>query len=132
MWRFKLAIPPQLQGKSLKERKAYIKQVVRNADAKFRKDRGNKPALGVKKIMMQRPLSRPKNPSFSPRTKFFTSDKAREEELKEGYHQFASGYRGVFHSYRTASARQRRPVVEWPEGSYPPSCLYPVAFEKAA
>jgi len=49
-----------------------------------------------------------------------------------GYRIFVGGYREIFDGFRKAAARRRRPTVEWPVGSYPPFCLYPVWHEEAA
>ena len=132
VWELQLSVPPILADMSAAKRKAYIEKLKESAEAVYRANRGNKPALGVKKIMAQRPLDRPRNPSFRPRTKVYCHDRAERERWLDGYRRFIGSYREVFDVYRKAAYRKNRPTVSWPEGSYPPSCWYPVGHSKAA
>lgn len=72
------------------------------------------------------PLDRPLYPSFRPRIKVFCFDNQARKEWLGSYRTFVGGYRETFDGFRKAAALKRRPTVEWPEGSYPPSCLYPI------
>jgi hypothetical protein len=90
------------------------------------------PPLGVKNIFKQQPTDRPLNPSFRPRIKVCCFDKEKQSEWLGGYRNFVEGYREVFEGFRKAASKRRRPTVEWPVGSYPPSCWYPVGHEEAA
>jgi len=131
-WEFELTIPPLLKDKTDAERKRYIKELMKAAEAHYRALRGNKPPLGVKNIFRQQPFDRPLNPSFRPRIKVYCFDEERQNEWLDGYRNFVGGYRGIFDVYRKAASKRRRPTVEWPVGSYPPSCWYPVGHEEAA
>ena len=126
VFEFELSVPPMLQSKTDVERKAFITELLRAAEADYRAKRENKPALGVHNIMKQSPLGRPTNPSFNPRIKVFCLDRDERKAWLNGYRTFVGGYRETFDGFRKASSLKRRPAVEWPEGSYPPSCLYPV------
>ena len=94
--------------------------------------RGGKPALGLEQIQQQQPTDRPQEPKFSPRFKFLCFDEERLEELLDGYRQFNGGYKEIFDAYRTAARKGRRKTVEWPYGSYPPSCHRPMTQRQAA
>jgi len=131
-WAFELTPPPFLEEKTDAEKKRFIKELVKGAEAEYRSKRGNKPPLGVENILKQRPTDRPRNPSFSPRIKVFCFDRERRHEWLNGYRNFVGGYREIFDGFRKASSKRRRPTVEWPPGSYPPSCWYPVWHERAA
>jgi hypothetical protein len=131
-WRFELTIPPMLRNKSDKERQQFIHDLMEVAEADFRKARENKPPLGAKNILQQRPTDRPRNPSFRPRIKVFCLDKQERFDWLEGYRSFVGSYREVFDGFRKAAAKRKRPTVEWPEGSYPPACWYPVGQEIAS
>ena len=101
-------------------------------EARYRADRGNRPALGVAKIRAQSPFDRPKASSFRPRIKFFTFCKERRSELLGAYRRFVGTYRETWDSFNKAAHLGRRPAVEWPNGSYPPSCWIPVNVKPAA
>ena len=131
-WTFRLTPPPCLEGKSLEERRRFIKELLRSAEADYRARRENKPPLGVSAILKQRPTDRPKKPSFRPRIKVFILDEAQRCEWLEAYRNFVGVYREVFDVYRKAAYKRQRPAVEWPEGSYPPGCCSPVRRERAA
>ena len=131
-WEFELTPPPFLEGKTDSERKRFIKDLMKAAETEYRAKRGNKPPLGVKNILNQNPTDRPRNSSSRPRIKVFCFDRERRHEWLDGYRNFVGGYREIFDGFRKASSKRRRPTVEWPAGSYPPSCWYPVWYERAA
>ena len=131
-WEFELTIPPLLKDKTDVERKRYIRELMKAAETHYRSLRENKPPLGVKNIFKQHPTDRPLNPSFRPRIKVYCFDKERRSEWLDGYRNFVGGYREIFDVFRNAAYERARPTVEWPVGSYPPSCLHPVGYEDAA
>jgi hypothetical protein len=131
-WSFELAMPPIFEDKTDTERKHFIRNLMEVAEAKYRTARENKPPLGADNILNQRPTDRPRNPSFRPRIKVFCFDKKERFDWLEGYRNFVGGYREIFDGFRKSAAKSSRPTVEWPEGSYPPSCWYPVGHEIAS
>jgi putative transposase len=131
-WEFELAVPPMLEGKEPGERVGFVKELIRSAEREYRAARGNLPSLGIKKILKQRPTDRPRDPAFRPRIKVYCHDRVERGEWLNGYRCFVGGYKEVFDGYRKAAKKRRRPTVEWPEGSYPPSCWYPIGSELAA
>lgn len=131
-WELELTVPPLLEDKTDAERKRYIRKLMKAAEKHYRSLRGNRPALGVENIFKQQPTDRPLHPSFRPRIKVYSFDQERRSEWLGGYRDFVGGYREIFDGFRKAAAKRGRPTVEWPVGSYPPSCLYPVWHEEAA
>lgn len=131
-WEFALTPPPFLDGKTRAETKWFIENLMESAEAEFRSRRGNKPPLGVKNILKQRPTDRPQDPSFRPRIKVFCLDPDKRDQWLDGYRTFVGGYREIFDAYRKASYKRRRADAEWPQGSYPPSCRYPIGAEAAS
>jgi hypothetical protein len=128
-WEFELTIPPLLKDKTEVERKRYIRELIKAAEAHYRSFRENKPPLSVKNIFKQQPSGRPRNPSFSPRIKVYCFDQERRNEWLDGYRNFVGGYREIFDGFRKVASKRRSPTVEWPVGSYPPSCRYQVGYE---
>lgn len=128
-WSFKLETPPRHLGKSDAEKRQHLDALLESAEAKYRAARGNKPPLGVKNVLRQRPTDRPQNPSFRPRIRIFSLDRNRRDELLDSYRTFVGTYREVFQTYRNAAAAKSRPAVKWPPGSYPPSCCHPTRHE---
>jgi hypothetical protein len=130
-WQFALTPPPFLEGKTPAKKKRLIKDLMESAETEYRSKRDNKPPLGAKNILMQRPTDRPKNPAFRPRIKVFCLDPEQRDEWLEGYRNFVGGYREIFDNYRNAAFKRSSPTVEWPQGSYAPSCWYPIGHEAA-
>jgi putative transposase len=128
-WEFKLTPPPFLEGKSKSEKNLFIEELKKSAETLYRSMRNNKPPLGVKHILKQRPTDRPQRSAFSPRIKVFCVEEKQRNERLEGYRNFVGGYREIFDGFRKAASKRRRPTVEWPMGSYPPSSLYPIGNE---
>ena len=129
-WQFKLAVPPSLGNKSIEHQKQFMEETLKTAEEKYRSARSNKPPLGIKNILRQHPLERPLNSSFTPRRKFHCSDEEKTTELIKGYRTFVGRYKEVYEVYLTQSLTTKSPALEWPEASFPPSCLHPV-FRKA-
>ena len=138
---FALTIPPMLENKTAEERETFIRQLVAGACKKYKQDRLNKPALGMKKILSQTPFDRPRKPAKRPRFKFFSLCKERQKELEDKYRTFVDAYKLCVHqlieyfkSYRRkkddesawVKFAQKAPAIDWPEGSYPPTSHTPV------
>jgi len=122
---FELSPPPMWSGKTKEEQEELTREFVESAEQAYRARRENKRPLGVRGVFRQSPFDRPENPSFRPRIKVLSFDKQRRKELLEGYRQFNGLYREIIGGFYIAAMKGRRPAVEWPEGSYPPSCLRP-------
>ena len=131
-WEFSLTTPPFLEGKTKEETKQFIERLMKSAEAEYHSRRENKPPLGVQKILQQSPMDRPKDSEFRPRIKVYCLDAKKRDEWMDGYRNFVGAYRATFDSYRKASSKGRRPLIEWPEGSYPPSCRYSIGAEYAS
>ena len=131
-WSFALTPPPSLCGKPVEERAQFIRDLMQSAEAEYRAKRENKPALGAARILKQRPTDRPKASSFRTRIKVFCLNRERRRALLNSYRKFVGTYRETFDAFRDAASKRRRPAVEWPDGSYPPSCLYPCRADRAA
>jgi len=131
-WSFELTPAPYLLDKMTEERKQFIEDLMRSAETEYRAKRENKPPLGAAQILKQRPTDRPKASSFRPRIKVFCLNRERRHELLNGYRNFVGIYRETFDVYRKAASKRSRPTMEWPEGSYPPSCMYPCRIDRAA
>lgn len=131
-WEFELTAPPMWEGKSAKQRARHIEELVGAAQRQYAIERQGKPVLGIKGIKRQKPTDRPKSPARKPRIKFMCFDKAELGELLDGYRQFVGGYREIMGAFHKAAQDRRRPPVEWPVGSYPPSCIRPIGCARAA
>jgi REP element-mobilizing transposase RayT len=129
-YEFKLALPPVFAHMSVNERAKQIRELITDKEIEFRKDRGYMPALGIETIKKQKWFDRPQNSSFRSRIKIFASDKLRREELLEGYRVFVGIYRETYEGFRNALNRGKRPAIEWPDWSFPPSTSRPVYPDK--
>jgi REP element-mobilizing transposase RayT len=123
-----VAKPPMWSDLTVAKRAKRIDELLRAGDAKYRALRAGKPALGVKRIMSQGPYDRPRKPSHRPRIKVFSLDREVRKELLDAYRRHNGGYREVLHEFVKASLLGKRPVVEWPRWSYPPSSAMPMGF----
>ena len=122
----KLAPPPMLAELSQQDRLRAILELARNGEAEFKKQRCYLPALGIKAIRKQKWFDRPRDSSFRPRIKVFASDPLRRKEMLEGYRNFVGIYRQYYDVFINAIKRGKRPVIMWPEWSFPPSTNIPV------
>jgi putative transposase len=111
---------------------ACVSELVASGEAEYRERRGGKRALGVRAVLRQKPTDRPLDPSFRPRIRFFCKDPWRRKELLAGYGAFVGAYSEAYGAYVSAARCGRRPAVEWPSWSYPPSCWTPQGFSRAA
>lgn len=130
-YRFKISKSPMLQHRPRSRQIDFIKDLVKNVTNTYKKNRLYKPALGMKKILSQKPTDRPKRSTNKPRFKFFCMNRERLNELKETYKQFVGRYRECMNLLfqRTQSVMRtnlnRTNPICWPEGSYPPTCHLP-------
>lgn len=123
-----VATPPMLEGNRHFEIRDFILQLVQSGEAGYRELRGNKPALGVRKLLSQHFLDRPESPALRPRFKFFCHDPERKNELLEAYKAVLGAYRETWCAFVKAASLRKRPTVEWPSWTYPPSCWTPIGF----
>ncbi|MCP4599585.1 MAG: hypothetical protein GY847_03435, partial [Proteobacteria bacterium] len=131
-WEFDLTVPPMWEAMTSKQRAQIIWEVVSTAEKKYKLKREGKPVLGIANIKRQNPTDRPKSPSKKTKIKFICFEKAMLKELLEGYRQFNGGYRETLGTFYRAAHRKKRPLVEWPMGSYPPSGIRPIGYDLAA
>jgi putative transposase len=131
-WKFALSTPPMWEGRTDEERTKLINELVTEAEQDYKAKREGKPVLGLAQLKHQLPTDRPRNPEFKPRIKFISFDKEKRKELLDGYRLFNGGYKETFGGFLNAARKGRRPTVEWPHGSYPPSCHRPMNYEAAA
>ena len=129
---FSLTIPPMWEDLSVKDRASKIRELVKSGEKEYRQRREGKPALGMRKIATQKPPDRPKNPAFRPRIKVFCFDKERRKELLNAYRLHVGAYREIWDGFVKAAAKGKRPAIEWPAWSYPPSSWTPIGYAKAA
>ena len=129
---FELAVPPMLADKKPKERVAFIKELMKSAMSKYRKERLYKPALGMKKVKAQSPFDRPKKPKKRPRFKFMSFCAVRRKELQKDYENYVAQYKRAIHALFVYCEDRRnigfvdiRVNFNWPMGSYPPSTHWP-------
>jgi hypothetical protein len=108
------------------EQAAKVDEHVALAEKFFREQRENRPCLGMDLVLAQSFTDRPSEPSRRPRIKVFSLDKAKTDELLDSYRRHAGGYREVYYGFVNAAQAGKRPTVEWPRGSYPPSCAVPI------
>jgi REP element-mobilizing transposase RayT len=119
---FELAIPPGFEEMSQPVRAREIGRMVRKAE-KFRAaQRGNRPALGMDRVLRMSSQHRPKAPPRLPHRRFACDSKQREHERLEEYRQFIAAYKNTYAQFRSASLRGFVFRGQWPRGSFPPSC----------
>lgn len=128
-YELELAVPEHWEGLSKAQRRRRALDLVRANEERYGKERRSqgRTVLGVKRLMAQSPLMRPKNPANSPRVKVFCQDEELEREYLEKVNLVTASYRTAFEGFRAASRKGKRPVVEWPPGTYPPSSMLPAA-----
>ncbi len=129
---FKMATPPMWEGLSQKKIAANIEQLVRIKEVEIAKQREFKPVLSMGVVLSQQPTDRPQDPAIRPRIRFMADTRERVKELEQLYREFDGKYREIWENYRTANLRGRRPMIEWPKWSYPPSVWCPVGYDRAA
>jgi REP element-mobilizing transposase RayT len=125
-YEFELALPPMWEHFQIAERATFIRDLLKGGERKFNQDRGNKPALGIGMVLKQKWSDRPKKPSFRPRIKIFCSNYERRKELLNQYRSFTNIYREMYGGYLNAIQKGKRPSIEWPDWSFPPSTMVPV------
>lgn len=131
-YEFELSIPPMYAHMSVDERAQQIQDLIKVGESVFREKRGNVPALGIDAIEKQKWSDRPMNSSFGPRIKIFASDPCRREALLDSYRNFVGIYREIYGGFRNATKNGKRPSIQWPAWSFPPSTSIPVYPEAVA
>lgn len=122
-----LSVIPMWEGKSEAQVRELTLDLVQSREVMYRNQRRaeGRSAMGVRRIMAQKPTDRPSNPSRSPRVIVF----CRDEELREAYlrarKEFIAEYRKAYAMYLRACLGGRI-RAEWPEHGYPPSCMFVV------
>ena len=129
---FELTPPPMLEGLSPKEQQKEIYRMVKHSEVHYLSRRNRKPVLGMAKVMSFKPTHKAASPEPRHRRRFSCDSVDREQELLEEYRSFIYGYKLTFDGFRRSTQMGRRFHGEWPIGSYPPSCHYPVTVTKAA
>jgi len=122
----KLTPPPMWISLPQEEQAAKVDEHVALAEKYFREQRENRPCLGMDLVLAQSFTDRPSEPSRRPRIKVFSLDKAKADEMLDCYKRHVGGYREVYCGFVNAAQAGKRPTVEWPRGSYPPSCAVPI------
>jgi putative transposase len=125
-------VPPMWAKLAQGEVARCLEEMVSAGEAEFRARRAGKRALGMQAVLRQRPTDRPVDPSFRPKIRFFCKDPWRRKELLAAYRGFVAAYRETYGTYLNAARSGRRPAVEWPMWSYPPSCWTPQGVIGAA
>jgi REP element-mobilizing transposase RayT len=128
VYRLELTIPPAWGGWTGARRKKRIEGLVESSEARYGRERRaeGKSFLGVRRILEQSPLMRPKNPSFSPRVRVFCRDEDLRKAFLEAARALVGLYRESLDGFRKAALKGRRALVEWPPWTYPPSTWAPV------
>jgi hypothetical protein len=120
-----LVVPPMWEGLTRDEAATCIEEMVSAGEKEYAARRSGKRALGMRAVMRQKPTDRPVEPSFRPKIRFFCKDPWRRKELLAEYRGFVGAYRETYGAYLNAARSGRRPAMEWPAWSYPPSCWTP-------
>jgi REP element-mobilizing transposase RayT len=124
----RLAVPPMLADFGRKARREFLERLVSDFEAEQNAQRKaeGKGFLGVAKVLSQRPMDRPLNPSFSPRIPVTADDEEQAAELLEAWIWVTNSYQCCFYRYRKASRFGNWFRAKWPEWTCPPSCMEPV------
>jgi len=122
----RLSVPPIWKDKSQAEIKSITLEHLEAAEPTYRARRENRKPLGMPRVLEQKHTDSPADPARSPRFKILCFNKERKKELLTAYRQFVGTYRSVLSGFRKAVANGKRPLVEWPPWSYPPSCYVSV------
>ena len=123
-----LTVPPPWSALPPDVRTRHLRDLVHAGEQRFQRARDNKPPLGMKQVLKQSPLDAPLFPSFRPRIKVFAMTKPRRELLLDAYKCHVGGYKQTYDEFIQAALQGRRPAVEWPHWSYPPSSAVPIGF----
>jgi REP element-mobilizing transposase RayT len=129
---FELSPPPMLEDWSPRERQKEIYRMVKHSEVHYLCRRERKPVLGMARVLSFKPTHRPDRPERRAHRRFACDNVGESMELMERYRSFIHEYKVVFDGFRRCSGMCRRFHGEWPSGSYPPSCHYPVKVGKAA
>jgi REP element-mobilizing transposase RayT len=102
-----------------------VEELVTEADQRFRALLDHRPVVGMAMVLACHYTDRPENPSRTPRRLAFSLDRETEKILRNKIVDHTNEYRSAYGVYATWAIAGRRPIVEWPVGSYPPSCHEP-------
>jgi hypothetical protein len=125
-YEFELSPPPMLEDWSPKERQKEIYRTVKHSEVHYLSRRDRKPVLGMAKVLSFKPTHKPGSLERRPRRRFACDNVDEAIELIENYRCFIYEYKVTFDGFRRSTGIGRRFHGEWPSGSYPPSCHYPV------
>jgi len=125
-YEFALTPPLMWLKLSIEERAKMVRSQIKNGEAEFKKARGNLPALGIEAIKKQKWYDRPMTVSKRPRIKIYASNNERKIELLEQYRAFVGIYRDTYNVFKIAIYQGKRPSIQWPDWSFPPSVQRPV------
>jgi REP element-mobilizing transposase RayT len=125
-YKFALTPPPMLEELSPEEQQKEIYRMVKHSEVHYLSRRDRKPVLGMANVLSINPTQRPENLERRPRRRFACDDAGKAIELIEKYRCFIHEYEVTFDGFRRSTEMGRRFHGEWPSGSYPPSCHYPV------
>lgn len=123
-----LAIPDHWKALDRSRRARRVRDLVKANEERYGKARRSegRTVLGVRRMMAQSPFMRPRNPARSPRVKVFCQDEELAREYLETVKAVTGAYREALDGFLKAAGSGRRPLVEWPPGTYPPSSMAPV------
>jgi hypothetical protein len=102
-----------------------VEELVTETDQRFRALLDHRAVVGMAMVLACHFTDRPQNPSRTPRRLAFSLDRETEKALRQRIKDHNSQYREAYGVYATWSGAGGRPIVEWPLGSYPPSCHEP-------
>lgn len=126
---FTLTHPSAWKYWSVDKRATAIKERTQTTCKIARKERLYKKPLGMKKVLQQSLLSRPKQSKRTPRFRFFSLNKDRLKELNESYRKHVSSYKTCMNNMFSSISKNRRTLqIEWPPWSYPPTQHVAVGF----
>ncbi len=128
-YEFRLSIPPHWRTLSTRQRRKRIRDLVRANEARYGRERRaeGRGVLGVRRILSQSPLARPRNPARRPRVKVFCKNPEKKEEFLTSLKTTFGLYKQAYQGFVNASKKRRKALLEWPPGCYPPSSMVPIA-----
>lgn len=124
----KLTPPPMWIDLEQAERLSQLEALITAADQEFRDKLENRAAIGMAIVLGYHYTDRPQNPARRPRRLVFSKNREQELRMLEAVHAHNNGYRETYAEFVKAAQTGKRSTVEWPVGSYPPSCAQAVGF----
>ncbi len=124
---FSITPPPRLEEMTPKERKKEIYRMVKHAEVHYLSRRDTNAVLGMAKVLSFKPSYRPPKLAKRAKRKRFACDTIAEEiEKLKAYRAFIWEYKKTFDGFRRAAYLRFPFHGEWPKGSFPPSCHFPI------